>query len=113
MHSHLKTRAIRWNEPATRALTMMTPDSALQSGAGPACNSSMPSPIAIRSAARFTTFATINAASRTATTNRNERGNLRRISLPKLSPVAWAIRSQISCVAVINGSVTMDVHSIP
>jgi hypothetical protein len=49
----------------------------------------------------------------TASTTLGRRENLRRASLPKLSPVASAVRSQISWTAIIMGSVTGAVHSIP
>ena len=41
------------------------------------------------------------------------RGNFTRIKAPRLFPVASAIRSQISCAAIINGNVNGTVHSIP
>ena len=92
---------------------MPIPAMALQSWAGPAPSISMPCPMAIRSAAAFSVFAASRATIRIPITTRGLRENFRRASLPRLSPVARAVRSQISWTAIIIGNVAGTVQSIP
>ena len=92
---------------------MPIPATALHSGAGPACSSCMPCPMAIRSAATLRVLANNSATSRTMTIPRPRRVYLRRASAPRLSPVARAVRSQISWTAIISGRQKMTVHNVP
>lgn len=72
----------------------------------------MPSPIAIRSAAMLMQFAASSATISTPSVIVRLRENLRRISAPRLEPEASAIRSEISCTAIIIGTATGIVHSM-
>jgi len=60
----------------------------------------------------FSALAKSRATSSTSTTERPTRAYLRRARRPRLSPVARAVRSQISWTAIISGSVTMTVHNV-
>ena len=55
----------------------------------------------------------MSATTRTTTTHRAEAGKRRRTSAPRLSPVARAVRSQISWTAYIRGRLAGADHSIP
>lgn len=99
--------------PATSTMAMPMPAIALHAWAGPAPKSSMPCPTAMRSAAAFRVFAPSSATMRIPITTRGLRENFRRASLPRLSPVASAVRSQISWTAIIIGKVTGAAQSMP
>lgn len=113
MHNHLKTRSMVPKEPSVRVRAMPTPARAAESGAGPACSSCIPWPIAIRSAARLSVLAPTRAMSSTAVTAVAFVPNFARARAPRLLPVASAVRSQISCTAIMSGSVTGTVQSMP
>ena len=113
MHSHLKMRSMLAKEPSVTVRAMPTPASAAQTGAGPACSSAIPWPIAIRSAARLSVLAPIRATRRSAVTAVAFVPNFTRARAPRLLPVARAVRSQISWTAIMSGSVTGAVQSMP
>jgi hypothetical protein len=84
-----------------------------QSQEGPARSSCMPLPMATRSAAMFSVFATTSATIKTPIQARAHRLKWARASSPRVFPVARAVRSQISWIAIINGSVISAVHNSP
>jgi len=73
----------------------------------------MPEPMAARSAATLRQLAMSSATTSTPITHCAPRSNLRRTRVPRLSPVANAVRSQISCTAYISGNDSGAVHSRP
>jgi hypothetical protein len=110
----LNTLAVRSNEPSVTSAVTATPAVGAHSQVGPACSRVMPEPTATRSAAMLRAFAPINATSSTPVRVRAVR--LRHwvvTGSPRPLPVARAVRSQISCTAVISGNVSRLVHSIP
>ena len=110
----MKTSAIRAKDPNITSAVIATPASSAQSQVGPACSNVIPEPTATRSAAMFSAFAASRPTSSAPTRMRAGRLRHRTVtSSPRLLPVASAVRSQISCTAVISGKVIRLTHSMP
>jgi hypothetical protein len=110
----LNTNAIRAKDPSITNAVTATPAISAHSHVGPACNNVIPDPTATRSAAIFSAFAPTKPTSKVPTISRAAPPGQRcGTNSPSDFPVANAVRSQISCTAVISGNVTTLTHSSP
>ncbi len=101
------------NEPDSMRAVMAAPAISAQSQTGPRCRRFIPAPMASRSAVMLRVLATMRPTTRAPTTMRPLVSNRRRHRVPRLLPVARAVRSQISCTVAISGNVTRAVHNSP
>src|SRR5277367_4034014 len=92
---------------------MVTPAMRAQSHVGPAWRRFMPAPMATKSAATLRVLAMIKTPKSTATMDRPVRRNRFVANSPRPTPVASAVRSQISCTAAMSGKVNKAVHRKP